>query len=158
MIFTGLFSVGESTIQDVPVQAGDNVTDYNVTVRVKIIDEFGDFALFETITQVCIQCLNAIKIYFMHSITIYVPFNPSPFFQILPPPKAQVTVNNVNTFFDDVLTSYSQAKAGGNDMAAMGVLGAAASLFDNVTNVRHNTEFFAIAENTFPYKHYTGTD
>lgn len=62
-------------------------------------------------------------------------------------------MNNVNTFFDDVMTSYSQAKAGGNDMTAVGVLGAAASLFDNVTNVKHNFEFlniFIIVENAFP--------
>ena len=43
---------GESTIQDVPVQAGDNFTDYNVTVLVKIIDEFGDFSLFQTTIRV----------------------------------------------------------------------------------------------------------
>lgn len=36
------------------------------------------------------------------------------------------------------MTSYKQAKAGGNDMSAVGVLGAAASNFDNVTNVIKN--------------------
>lgn len=41
-------------------------------------------------------------------------------------------------FFDNVIASYSQAIAGGNNMAAVGVLGAAASLFDNVTNVPRN--------------------
>lgn len=56
--------------------------------------------------------------------------------QIIPPTKpAQINVNSVGGFFDNVIASYSQAVAGGNNMAAVGVLGAAASLFDNVTNV-----------------------
>lgn len=56
--------------------------------------------------------------------------------QIIPPTKpAQINVNSVGGFFDNVMASYSQAVAGGNNMAAVGVLGAAASLFDNVTNV-----------------------
>lgn len=49
---TFYFFKGESTIKEVPVQAGDNFTDYNVTVQVKIFDEQGDFSLFETTTQV----------------------------------------------------------------------------------------------------------
>ncbi|XP_062602879.1 uncharacterized protein LOC134264616, partial [Saccostrea cucullata] len=95
-----LYRGGESTITSVPVQAGDNFTDYNVTIRVKIIDEFGDFSLYETIIP------------------------------IIPPAKPDST----EVFFEGVLTSFAQAKAGGNDMSAVGVLGAAASLFDNVTN------------------------
>ncbi|XP_061194795.1 uncharacterized protein LOC133202955 [Saccostrea echinata] len=95
-----LYRGGESTITNVPVQAGDNFTDYNVTIRVKIIDEFGDFSIFETIIP------------------------------IIPPAKPDST----EVFFEGVLTSFAQAKAGGNDMSAVGVLGAAASLFDNVTN------------------------
>ena len=51
-IMFGFLMTGESTIQDVPVQAGDNFTDYNVTVLVKIIDEFGDFSLFQTTIRV----------------------------------------------------------------------------------------------------------
>lgn len=47
--FSGLetfVDLGESSIADVPVQAGDPVFGYNVTVRVRIFDIYGDYATF----------------------------------------------------------------------------------------------------------------
>lgn len=47
LILNTYFAAGESTITDVPLQLGDPLFDYNVTVRVQVFDRIGDKTLFE---------------------------------------------------------------------------------------------------------------
>lgn len=45
-LFFLMLRIGESGIADVPIQAGDPVFGYVVTVRVRVFDIYGDYGTF----------------------------------------------------------------------------------------------------------------
>lgn len=73
VFFFFLFCVGESSIADVPVHAGDQVSNNVVTVRVRIFDIYGDYGTFmkKLKIKVNIMIFEFIYLYFFHIINMY---------------------------------------------------------------------------------------